>query len=154
VQDRRGRRFWRPALPIADVRRWIGWSFLSGAAAEEVKPRCVGGLWLFVVTTSMVSAHIYRDDPPRVTVSCNRLYLSLSKYIRHRLIAKINGKKRSWTCKALCQISVDYSCTCCEPIAMPCHTTPGEASEHARVFLPFSSPPHTCMCIESNTSYK
>jgi hypothetical protein len=41
-------------------------------------------------------ARIYRKDLPRVTASRNRLGLSLSKHIRHRLIAKINSKRRSW----------------------------------------------------------
>jgi hypothetical protein len=36
----------------------------------------------------MVAACIYREDPPRVTVSHNRLGLSLSKRIRHRLKEK------------------------------------------------------------------
>jgi hypothetical protein len=36
----------------------------------------------------VAAARIYREDLPRVIVSRNRLGLSLSKYIRHRLIAK------------------------------------------------------------------
>jgi hypothetical protein len=51
------------------------------------KHRCVGS-WLFVVTSSVVVARIYREDPLRLTASHNRLDLSLSKRIRHGLIAK------------------------------------------------------------------
>jgi hypothetical protein len=42
----------------------------------------------------VVVARIYRDDPPRVTSSRNRLILSLLKRIRHGLVTKINSKKR------------------------------------------------------------
>jgi hypothetical protein len=73
------------------------------------KPRCVGDSWLFIVTRSVATARIYRKDLPRVIASYNRLGLSLSKYIRHRLVAKINDKRRSWTYKALGQILADYS---------------------------------------------
>jgi hypothetical protein len=66
------------------------------------KTRCIGGSWLFVVASSVAGTHIYREDPPRVTASRNRLGLSLSKCIRHGLVAKINGKRRSRTCEALC----------------------------------------------------
>jgi hypothetical protein len=85
----------------------------------------------------MVAAHIYREDSPRVTVSHNRLGLSLSKYIRHRLVAKIKGKRRLWAYEALDQISVDYSHARCAPvsIASPHHAPPSEASEH------------TCVCV-------
>jgi hypothetical protein len=41
------------------------------------KPRFVGGSWLFVVASSVAVARIYRDDPPRVTTSCNQLGLSI-----------------------------------------------------------------------------
>jgi hypothetical protein len=67
---------------------------------------------LFIVIYSMVAARIYRKDLPRVTTLRNRLGLSLSKRIRHELIAKINGKRRSWACEALGWISVDYSGAC------------------------------------------
>jgi hypothetical protein len=90
------------------------------------KLRCVGGSWLFVVTRSVPVTHIYRKDLPRVTASHNRLYLSLSKCIRHRLIAKINNKRRSWTCEALSRISVDDSCA--HRLATPCHTTQHHAT--------------------------
>jgi hypothetical protein len=49
---------------------------------------------LFVGTSSVAAARNYREDPPRVTVSHNQLGLSLSKRIRYRVVAKINGKKR------------------------------------------------------------
>jgi hypothetical protein len=55
------------------------------------KTRCVGGSWFFVVTHSVAVAPIYREDLAKVTVSCNRLRLSLSKRIRHGLVVKING---------------------------------------------------------------
>jgi hypothetical protein len=80
--------------------------------------------------------YIYREDLPRVTTSCNQLDLSLSKRIRHGLIAKINGKRRPRACEALGWISADYSCArrAPAPIALPHHATPcharrGEASE-------------------------
>jgi hypothetical protein len=41
------------------------------------KPRCVGGSWFFVVTSSVVATRICREDTPMVTVSHNRLGLSL-----------------------------------------------------------------------------
>jgi hypothetical protein len=49
---------------------------------------------LFIITCFMVVAHIYREDLPIVTTHRNRLVLSLSKHIRHELIAKINEKKK------------------------------------------------------------
>jgi hypothetical protein len=106
---------------------------------------------LFDVITSIAAACIYREDLPRVTTSRNRLGLSLSKRIRHGLVAKINGKRRLWTCEALGRILADYSCTryASVSIASPRHATPHparRASAHTRVFLPFSSPPHTCKC--------
>jgi hypothetical protein len=76
------------------------------------------------VATSVAAARIYREDLPRVTPSCNRLGLSLSKRIRHELIVKINGKRRPQTCEALDRISADYSCArrapvCAHHLAMP-----------------------------------
>jgi hypothetical protein len=91
------------------------------------KTRCVGGSWLFIVATSVAVVRIYMEDPPRVTMSCNWLCLSLSKRIRHRLISKINNKKRSWTCEALGQISVDYSCA--HRLTSPCHARSGPARQ-------------------------
>jgi hypothetical protein len=58
------------------------------------KPRCIS-LCLVIVTSSVAVARIYREDPPRVAASYNRLALSLSKRIRYGVIVKINGKKRS-----------------------------------------------------------
>jgi hypothetical protein len=69
------------------------------------KSRCVGGSWLFIVTHFVATVRIYRKDLTRVTVSHNRLGLSLPKRIRHGLIAKINGKRRSWNYEALGRIS-------------------------------------------------
>jgi hypothetical protein len=113
------------------------------------KTRCIGGSWLFVVTHSVVVTHIYREDLPRVTMSYNRLGLSLSKHIRHELVEKINGKRRPLTCEALGRILMDYSHArrSPAPIASPRPARPGEASERVHVFLAFSSPPHTCKCI-------
>jgi hypothetical protein len=68
---------------------------------------CFRGCWFFAI--SVAAAHIYREDLPRVTASCNRLGLSLSKRIRRGLIAKINDKKSLRACEALGWISVDYS---------------------------------------------
>jgi hypothetical protein len=36
----------------------------------------------------VVAAHIYSEDLPRVTTSYNLLCLSISKRIRHELVAK------------------------------------------------------------------
>jgi hypothetical protein len=96
-------------------------------------------LVIFLVFTSMAAAHIYREDPPRVIAFRNRLGLSPSKCIRHGLVEKINGKRKPRTCKALGQISVDYSRAHHAPALI---TSPGEVSEQARVFLHFSSPSH------------
>jgi hypothetical protein len=88
-------------------------------------------------------AHIYREDLARVTASRNQLDLSLSKCIRHGLVTKINSKRRPRICEALGQISADYSrvCHAPAPIVVPRYDLPrpGEASERARVFLPFST---------------
>jgi hypothetical protein len=68
---------------------------------------CFRGCWY--VAISVAVARIYREDPPRVTTSQNQLGLSLSKRIRHRLVAKINSKRRLRVYEALGQILVDYS---------------------------------------------
>jgi hypothetical protein len=95
----------------------------------------------FLITTSVTAARIYRKDMPRVTASCNRLDLSLSKRIRHGLVTKINGKRKSRTCEDLCPISVYYSHACRAPTTI---APPDEARRaSACIFLPFSSPPHT-----------
>jgi hypothetical protein len=109
---------------------------------------------LFIVTHSMAATHIYREDMPSVTISRNRLGLSLSKCIRHELVAKINGKRRPRTCEALGRILADYSRArhAAAPIARATFgpAQRGEVSECVCVFLPFSSSPHSCKCIESN----
>jgi hypothetical protein len=66
------------------------WGEVTVAAQQRrrQKFRCIGGLWLFVVTSSMMAARIYREDLPRITASHNRLGLSLSKRIRRGLIEK------------------------------------------------------------------
>jgi hypothetical protein len=63
-----------------------------------------------LITTSVAVAHIYREDPPRVIASRNRLGLSLSKYIRHMLVTKIKDKRKPQTYEALGWILTDYSC--------------------------------------------
>jgi hypothetical protein len=42
------------------------------------KHRCVGGLWMFMVASSVAVVRIYREDFPRVIVSCNRQGLSVN----------------------------------------------------------------------------
>jgi hypothetical protein len=107
------------------------------------KTRCIAGSWLFILTSSVAAARIYRDDLPRVTASRNRLGLSLSKHIRHGLVAKINGKRRSWTCEALDRISMDYSRAhlAPAPIASPCHAPPRPTRRDERAHMSFSLSP-------------
>jgi hypothetical protein len=96
---------------------------------------------LFVLSSYVAAARIYREDLRRVTTSRNRLSLSLSKRIRHRLIAKINGKRRSWTCKDLGWISTDYlrARRTPTPNASPRPARPGEARRvSARVYFSIS----------------
>jgi hypothetical protein len=89
-----------------------------------------------VFTSSVAAAHIYREDPSRVTSFHNRLDLSLTKCIIYGLIPKINDKRRLWTCKALGRILVDYSrARPLVPIASPRHAQPDEASERVCFFL-------------------
>jgi hypothetical protein len=130
-------------------------------AKRKRNPRCVGGSWLFIVTRSIVAAHIYREDSTRVTVYHNLLGLSLSKCIRHGLIAKINGKRKLQTCDALGQILVDHSCRRCAPTpiasphhAMPRHTPPGLA-RWASVLICFSLSPllHTLASAQIATHH-
>jgi hypothetical protein len=116
--------------------QWTGWSSLSSAAAEAAKRRCVG---IFrgcsCVATPVAATSIYREDPPRVTVSRNQLGLSLSKRIRHGLVAKINDKRRSWTCEALSRISANHSCASCARahyLTLPRHARPGPARRGER----------------------
>jgi hypothetical protein len=67
----------------------------------------------FLITTSMPTACIYREDQSSVTVSHNRLGLSLSKCIRHELVTKINDKRKLQTYETLGWISADYPWTLC-----------------------------------------
>jgi hypothetical protein len=53
---------------------------LTAQQRRRRKSRSVGVSWLFVVTSSVAAARIYREDPPRVTTSCNRLGLSIKTY--------------------------------------------------------------------------
>jgi hypothetical protein len=115
--------------------------------------------WLVVVrvASSVLAACIYREDPPRVISYRNQLGLSLSKRIRYRLVAKINGERRSRTCEALGRILADYSRARCASVpsprdVMPHPAPPGEVrrDERTLVFLPFSAPSHIYKCIESN----
>jgi hypothetical protein len=103
---------------------------LAAQQRMRQRPRCVGGSW-FGVTTSMAATHIYREDMPRVTASRNRIALSLSKLIRHGLIAKLNGKRRPQTYESLGRILMDYSCARrtlhAHRLASSCHDTPRPA---------------------------
>jgi hypothetical protein len=60
---------------------------LSMQHQRRQKPRCVGGSWLFIITSSVVATCIYREDPPKITPSCNRLGLS----IKHVLDTDLNN---------------------------------------------------------------
>jgi hypothetical protein len=77
-----------------------------------------------LITTSVAVAHIYREDPPRVVASRNRLGLSLSKYIRHMLVTKIKDKRKPRTYEALGWILTDYSCAHHAPTPLPRLTSP------------------------------
>jgi hypothetical protein len=72
------------------------------------KPKCVGGLWEFIVASSMADVRIYRGDPTRVTASLNRLELYQTR-TRHGLLAKINEKRKLQAYKGLGRISADHS---------------------------------------------
>jgi hypothetical protein len=108
------------------------------------------------VVTTVAATRIYRKNPVRVIAFHNRLSLSLSKRIRHGLVAKLNDKRRSQACEVLDRISMDYSLAryASAPITSPRPAPSGEASECTRVFSYFSSPLHTYKCIESNPPYK
>jgi hypothetical protein len=74
----------------------------GGVAADEAKNYMHWWLMVVLWSTSVAAAHIYREDLPRVKTSHNRLGLSLSKHIRHRLVAKNKrkgdrGPLRLWT---------------------------------------------------------
>jgi hypothetical protein len=83
---------------------------LAAHQRRRRKPDCIGDSWLFVVTSSMVTARIFRKDPPRITASRNQLVLSLLKRIRHRLVAIINNKRKSHACEPLSRILTNHSC--------------------------------------------
>jgi hypothetical protein len=101
---------------------------LTAQQRRRRKLRCVGDSCLFIVTHSVVATRVYREDLPRVTTSHNRLGLSLSKHIRHRLVVKINGKRKPQTYEALGHTLAKHSYTRHAPApitsprhAMPCH---------------------------------
>jgi hypothetical protein len=74
------------------------------SAAQQQKRWNLDVLVFFVVVriaTIVAATHIYREDMSRVIVSHNRICLSLSKCIRHGHVAKLNSKRRPWTCEAL-----------------------------------------------------
>jgi hypothetical protein len=101
---------------------------LTAQQRRKRKTRCVGDSWLFIVFRSVMTAHIYRKDLPRITTFDNRLDLSLSKRIRHKLIVKTNGKRKLWTYEALSQILPYHSCTrrAPMPIVSPRPVRPNE----------------------------
>jgi hypothetical protein len=124
------------------------------SVAQQQKQQNLYVLMFFVairVATTGSAAHIYRKNPPRVTAFRNRLDLSLSKRIRHGLVAKLNGKRRPWACEALDQILVDYSRARRAPGPI---TSPYQVRRASVRVSHFSSPPHTYKCIESNSPYK
>jgi hypothetical protein len=105
---------------------------------------------LFIITSSVMVTCIYKEDSSRVTIFCNRLDLSLLKYIIHELIVKIIGKRKSRTCEALRQILLDHSCTrrAPAPIALLHHATLDETRRtsecvYQRVCLSLSHLLHT-----------
>jgi hypothetical protein len=55
------------------------WDKIDSMAQQwrRQKPRCVDGVCLFIVASSVVIARIYREDLPRITASHNRLGLSI-----------------------------------------------------------------------------
>jgi hypothetical protein len=108
---------------------------------KRQKTRCVSGSWFFIVTSFVTAKRIYREDSSRVTTSHNRLGLSLSKCIRHGLVAKINDKIKPQICEALGRISANHSLTCCVPvpIASPRHVTFGPTRRGKRAWACVSS---------------
>jgi hypothetical protein len=110
------------------------------STTQQQKWQNLNALVFFVfvhVTCSVVTVRIYKEDPSRITASHNRLGLSLWKRIRHRLIAKINGKRRPRTCEALSRVRQTIHTHVVHPCPSPRHAPhpPGEAIEHACVFL-------------------
>jgi hypothetical protein len=98
-----------------------------------------------------IHVHVVREYLPRVTSFHYRLGLSLSKHIRHRLIVKINDKRRPRTCEALNQILDDYSRArrVPVPILSPYHATRGPTGqgERARICLSIFSLIHTLTSV-------
>jgi hypothetical protein len=66
------------SLSLMHVDKWDEVA-LAAQQRRRPKPRCVGDSWLFIVTSFVATAHIYREYLYRVIASCNRLGLSLSK---------------------------------------------------------------------------
>jgi hypothetical protein len=111
VQDHWERRFWnllsRSQMDIDERDE-------AGLAMQQRNRQNLDALvarGYFLIITSVTAARIYREDPPWLTTSPNQLGPSLSKCIRHSLVAKINSKRRPWTYDALCHISADCSHT-------------------------------------------
>jgi hypothetical protein len=95
----------------------------------------------------MAATHIYSEDPlSSVTASHNRLGLFLSKYIRHGLVVKINGKRRLRICEALVWISADYlrARRAPMPIATP---RPTRRAERAHACFSIYSLLHTLVSV-------
>jgi hypothetical protein len=103
---------------------------LSAQQQRRQKPRCGGGSWLFVVTSSVAAARIYMEDPPIVIASHNR-------------VAKINDKGKPRTCEALGRILMYHSRA--HHLTSPRHARPSPVrrDERARMcassFLLFST---------------
>jgi hypothetical protein len=127
--------------PYAGSLRTMVLETCSPSTAQQQKRWSLDVLVFFVavrVATTVAVARIYREDPPRVTASRNRLYLSLSKRIRRGLVA--NGKSRSRAWEALDRILAYYSRPhrAPAPIVSPRLARPDEARwASARVFPPF-----------------
>jgi hypothetical protein len=113
-------------------------------------PRCVGGAWFFIVTSSVVAACIYMEDPLRVTASCNQLGLSLSKHIRHGFVAKNKQQKKATGMRGF---GSDFGGPFTRTSCVRTHRLATPRRANARVFLSFSSI-HSCKCIEINSHFK
>jgi hypothetical protein len=119
---------------------------LAAQQRRRRKTRCVGGSWLFVVTSSMVAARIYRKDPPKVTASCNWLALSLSKRIRQTR-SKNKWQKEVEDVWGFGPNFDGYSCAhrAPAPLASPHHTPARRARAHMYFF--FSPLLHTLVSV-------
>jgi hypothetical protein len=138
------------------------WDEVALAAQQRWrwKIRCIGGLWFFVVTHSVVAAHIYREDLPRVTASLMSTSIKMyqawthSKNKRQKEVTDLWGLRPNFD-----WLFTRPSCARAHCLTSPRHARPGPArrgkvSERTCVFLPFSSPPHTCKCIDSHPPFK